>query len=237
MTEKAKILVVDDEQDILELIDYNLSREKYRVISVTTGEGAIQAAQSQAPDLIILDLMLPGVDGLEVCRILKSDPRTLNLPVIMLSAKGEEADIVLGLGLGADDYITKPFSPRILLARVQSVLHRSRRSAVQDEKAAIQSAGLAIFPERMEVTVHDRSVDLTATEYRILHFLARQPGWVFTRYQIVDAARGEDYPVTERSVDVHIVSLRKKLGALGRFIETVRGVGYRFQALRNEPGD
>ncbi|MCX6639469.1 MAG: response regulator [bacterium] len=228
MSIKAHILVVDDETDILELIKYNLTKEKYTVTCLTTGEEAIRVFRNELPDLMILDLMLPGMDGLEVCKILKNDERTLNVPIIMLSAKGDESDIVVGLELGADDYITKPFSPKILLARIKAVLQRSRKSTPSDEESPLRIAGLSIFPERHEVTLDGEQVNLTVTEFRILHFLARRPGWVFTRYQIVDAVRGEHYPVTERSVDVHIVSLRKKLGDFGVAIETVWGVGYRF---------
>jgi len=231
----ASVLVVDDEQDILELVQYNLVREGYRVLTVTTGEEALKAARSQHPDVIVLDLMLPGVDGLEVCRVLKGDKGTVHIPVVMLTAKGSEADIVAGLELGADDYVTKPFSPRVLTARVKAVLRREA-SSVDSEAATINRGDLVIHPGRHQVLIQGRPVELTATEFRILLFLARRPGWVFTRQQIVDAAKGEDsfLPdrfVTDRSVDVHIVSLRRKLGCCGSYIETVRGVGYR---LRDE---
>ena len=172
--------------------------------------------------------MLPGVDGFEVCNTLKRDPRTANVPVIMLTARGEEPDVVAGLELGADDYITKPFSPRVMLARVRAVLRR-RTKAPAEEAAVIRLKDLAVHPGRHEVVVKGKRVDLTSTEFRILHLLARRPGWVFTRQQIIDAARGDEYPVTDRSVDVHIVGLRKKLGSLGERIDTVRGVGYRYQ--------
>jgi len=229
MTSKAKILAVEDEKDILELLRYNLAREGYAVVGAASGEEALQAARNERPDLIILDLMLPGVDGLEVCKILKNDPETRDLPIMMLTAKGEESDIVLGLGLGADDYITKPFSPKVLMARVKALLSRTKRTAAMDETAILHAADLSLNPDLLEVRVHGNPVELTATEFRMLHLLMRKPGRVFARYQIVDAARGEDYPVTERSVDVHIVSLRKKLGESGKMIETVRGVGYRFR--------
>lgn len=226
---REKILAVDDEEDILELIRYNLSKEGYRVTCVGSGEEALKAAASEKdkPDLVLLDLMLPGVDGLEVCKTLKSDPKTQTLPVIMLTAKGEEADIVTGLELGADDYIPKPFSPRILLARVKAILRR-KTSAVVDEQTPLTIGEIAIHPGRHEVQVKGKPVDLTFSEFKLLHFLARRPGWVFTRYQIVHAVHGQDYPVTDRSVDVQIVGLRKKLGVAGKYIETVRGVGYRF---------
>ena len=225
---KEHILVVDDEADIRELVEYNLAKEGYKVAYAATGEEALKKARAGVPDLIILDLMLPGVDGLEVCRLLKSDARTQRIPIVMLTAKGEESDIVAGLELGAADYVTKPFSPRVLVARVRAVLRRGAAKPA-DESAAITVGGMAIHPGRHEVLVKGKAVDLTATEFRILRFLARRPGWVFTRYQIVDAARGEDAAVTDRSVDVHIVSLRRKLGPSGSKIETVRGVGYRFK--------
>jgi len=225
---RLHILAVDDEEDILELLQYNLHREGYRVSRATTGEQALRLARIETPDLIILDLMLPGVNGLEVCRRLKSDPDTRRIPIVMLTARGEEADIVVGLELGADDYITKPFSPRILTARLKTVLRR-RQAERETEDTVIQAGGLALHPDRHEALVDGEPVALTATEFRLLAFLARRPGWVFTRSQIVDAARGENYPVTSRSVDVHIVSLRKKLGRYGHLIDTVRGVGYRFQ--------
>jgi two-component system phosphate regulon response regulator PhoB len=224
------ILVVDDEEDIIELVSYNLAKAGYRVTSVTSGEDAIKSARSKLPDLVLLDLMLPGVDGLEVCNTLKRDHRTANIPVVMLTARGEEADIVSGLELGADDYITKPFSPRVLLARIKAVLRRKMR-APTEEQAVIKLKDLVVHPGRHEVTVRGKRADLTSTEFRILHLLARRPGWVFTRQQIIDAARGEDYAVTDRSVDVHISGLRKKLGPHGKQIETVHGVGYRFKEL------
>jgi two-component system phosphate regulon response regulator PhoB len=172
--------------------------------------------------------MLPGVHGLEVCRLLKSDPKTRYIPIVILTARSEEADIVTGLELGADDYVTKPFSPRILIARVRAVLRRKSEELVP-ESATVKIHDLVIHPGRHEVFVKDKSVELTFTEFRILHYLARHPGWVFTRSQIIDAVRGDDYPVTDRSVDVQIVGLRKKLGPYGSSIETVRGVGYRFK--------
>jgi len=222
------ILVVDDEDDILELVRYNLDREGFRVETVGTGELALKAVRSVLPDVILLDLMLPGIDGLEVCRELKRDPRTRGIPVIMLTAKGEEADIVLGLELGADDYMTKPFSPRVLIARVRAVLRR-KRTVSEDHDRIVQVRGLTIDPDRHEVRQRDRVIDLTATEFRVLHWLARNPGRVFTRQQIIDAVRGDDYPVTERSVDVQVVALRRKLGEDEDYIQTVRGVGYRFK--------
>ncbi len=224
---KEKILVVDDEEDILELVRYNLAREGYTVICAASGEEALNLAVSKQVDLIILDLMLPGIDGLEVARRLKQDSVTLDTPIVMLTAKGEEADIVTGLELGADDYVTKPFSPRILIARIKAVIRR-RRGILEPVSEVLNIRELSIDTGRRHVTANGIQLDLTYTEFQVLYFLARRPGWVFTRSQIVDAVRGDDYPVTDRSVDVQIVGLRKKLGALGRYIETVRGVGYRF---------
>jgi two-component system, OmpR family, alkaline phosphatase synthesis response regulator PhoP len=223
-----RILVVDDEEDLLELIGFNLKKEGYRVTTAATGEAAILNAKAQLPDLIVLDLLLPKVDGLNVCKALKADPATAHIPIVMLTAKSEEADVVSGLELGADDYITKPFSPRVLVARLRTVLRRRGQQEVEDP-AALRVRELIIHPGRHEVLIGADPVDLTFTEFRLLHFLAKKPGWAFSRAQIVDAVKGEDYPVTERSVDVQIVGLRKKLGPLGGYIETVRGVGYRFK--------
>lgn len=225
---KEHILVVDDEEDILELVQYNLVREGYQVKGALSGEDALKKIAKESFDLIVLDLMLPGIDGLEVAKQLRNDKKNQFVPIIMLTAKGEEADVVTGLELGADDYVTKPFSPRILVARIRAVL---RRKAVEpvDDSAVISIHGLEIHPGRRTVSTEDGPVDLTYTEFQVLYILARRPGWVFTRSQIVDGVRGSDYPVTDRSVDVQIVGLRKKLGSYGKFIETVRGVGYRFK--------
>jgi two-component system phosphate regulon response regulator PhoB len=223
-----KILVVDDEEDILELVRYNLAREGYRVVCAATGEQALNKAGSEPFDLIVLDLMLPGIDGLEVAKRLKSKPETRHIPIIMLTAKGEEADIVTGLELGADDYVTKPFSPRILVARVKAVIRRNLQEQL-DDSSIIQIYELEIDPGKRKVLAEGSHVELTFTEFQILYLLVRRPGWVFTRFKIVDSIRGDDYPVTDRSVDVQIVGLRKKLGPYGKYIETVRGVGYRFK--------
>ena len=225
---KEKILVVDDEEDILELLRYNLLREGYNVSCAASGEEALRLAQSEIPDLLVQDLMLPGIDGLEVTKILKNDSRTRDIPIVMLTAKGEEADIVTGLELGADDYITKPFSPRVLVARVRAVLRRKVKE-YKEETPILRIHDIVIHPGRHEVLVNDKPVQLTLTEFGILNYLARRPGWVFTRSQIMDAVKGEDYFVTDRSVDVQIVGLRKKLCNAGKYIETVRGVGYRFK--------
>lgn len=226
---KSKILIVDDEEDILELVRFHLAKEGYETVCAESGEKALRLAGKERFDLIVLDLMLPGLDGLEVSQRLKRDEATRNLPIVMLTAKGEEADIVTGLELGADDYITKPFSPRVLLARIKAVLRRKEHRKADAAGDVLQINQLTIHPGRREVTIEGQPVDLTFTEFEVLHFLARRPGWVLTRGQIVDAVRGSDYPVTDRSVDVQIVGLRKKLGACGDIIQTVRGVGYRFK--------
>jgi two-component system phosphate regulon response regulator PhoB len=225
---KEKILAVDDEEDILELVRYNLAKEGYRVTCVTSGEAALRKAREETFDLVLLDLMLPGLDGLDVCRQLKSSPSTKQVPVIMLTAKDDDADIVSGLELGAEDYMTKPFSPRILLARVKVILRR-KNGHDSKETAIVRLDDLTIDPTRHQVLLRMQPVTLTTTEFKILHFLASRPGRVFSRDQIISAVKGDDYAVTERSVDVQIVSLRKKLGESGHPIETVRGVGYRFR--------
>ncbi|MBU0755169.1 MAG: response regulator transcription factor [Planctomycetes bacterium] len=225
---KEKILVVEDEADILELIEYNLTREGFRVRGVASGEDALRHLEKETFDLVVLDLMLPGKDGLEICKSIKSNPETKDLPVIMVTAKGEEADIVAGLELGADDYLPKPFSPRVLVARIRAIFRRTS-TPMAEEEIPLEFGDLAILPGRHEVRVKGEPVTLTLTEFRIIHFLSRRPGWVFTRYQIIDGVQGEDHVVTDRSVDVQIVGLRKKLGPEGKRIETVRGVGYRFK--------
>ena len=222
------ILIVEDEAEIRELIWYNLTKEGYRVSSASSGEDALRRVAEDPPDLVVLDLMLPGIDGLEVCRKLKRSPGAEAVQIVILTARGEEADIVTGLETGADDYVTKPFSPRVLSARIRAVLRRSSAAAVKED-ATIRRHNLVIHPGRHEVLVDGEPVTLTATEFRVLHVLARRPGWVFTRHQIAGAVHGGDYVVTDRSVDVQIVGLRKNLGPAGRLIETVRGVGYRFK--------
>ena len=221
------ILVVDDEEDVLELVRYNLDKSGYQVETATSGEEALAKARRKLPNLLILDLMLPGMDGLEVCKKLKNDAKTEGLPIIVLTAKGEETDIVTGLELGADDYVTKPFSPKVLIARVRRILRRAVSREL--EKSPLKIGDLVMDPGRREVLIKGKTVNLTFTEFNILYALARRPGMVLTRYQIVDAVHGDDYPVTDRAVDVQIVSLRKKLGSCGGFIETVRSVGYRFR--------
>jgi two-component system phosphate regulon response regulator PhoB len=225
---KEHIMAVEDEEDILELLTYNLAREGYRVSGLTTGEECVQSARSSLPDLILLDLMLPGIDGLEVCRQLKQSAMTRQVPIIMLTAKGEEADVVTGLELGADDYITKPFSPRVLLARLRAVL-RTRGVEPSREPVVLNFQEMTIHPGCHQVLVQSSIVELTVSEFRLLHMMALKPGWVFSRSQIVAGVHGDNYAVSDRAVDVQIVALRRKLGSAARFIETVRGVGYRFK--------
>ncbi len=222
------ILVVEDDKDILELIRYNLTRDGYTVTCHTSGEDGLKAAKTNPPDLILLDLMLPGVDGLVVCRALKSDARTQGIPIVMLTAKSAESDIVAGLEIGADDYITKPFSPKVLIARLRAVLRR-KMEPIAGEDAAVKVHDMSIDPGRHEVIAAGKRVALTHTEFKLLHVLSRRLGWVFTRDQLVNSIRGEDAIVTDRTVDVHIASLRKKLGSCAKYIETIRGVGYRFK--------
>ena len=227
---KARLLVVEDEPDIQELLRYNLMREGYAVVCADRGEQALRVVQDSPPDLIVLDLMLPGIDGLEVCRSLKSDAATSQIPIVMLTAKGEEADIVVGLEMGADDYITKPFSPRVLVARLRAVMRRPAGADDGGEDDATITVGdLTVNPTRHEARIAEQSIDLTATEFKLLHLLTRRPGRVFTRRRSSIRCTTGFAAVTDRSVDVHMVSLRRKLGEAGRLIETVRGVGYRLR--------
>ena len=231
MMSRQSVLVVEDEEDIMEVICFNLEKEGYEVNQALSGEKALQVIDNNLPSLVLLDLMLPGINGLDLCRIFKQNDRTKAIPVIMLTAKSEDADIVAGLEMGAEDYITKPFSPRVLVARVRTILRR-RESGVKDDSSVIQVEGMQIHPGRHEVTMGDNVVDLTPSEFRILHYLARRPGWVYSRDQIIDAIRGHGYVVTDRAIDVQVVGLRKKLGDYGKLIETVRGIGYRFRDRR-----
>ena len=220
------ILVVEDEQAIRELLQYHLEKDGYIVSTCSSGEEAIELISIHQPTLIILDIMLPGISGLEVCRRIKEDDLLSKIYVVMLSALGEEADVITGLEIGADGYLAKPFSPKLLLARIKSVLRRRKVSAISfTEDVSIH--GISICPDRFEVKAGDEKIELTATEFKILNFLVRYPGLVFTRDKIVDSVKGTDYPVTARSVDVQIVGLRKKLGEFGPMIETIRGIGYR----------
>ena len=223
----AHILIIEDEPDIIELSTFNLEKHAYVVSSARNGEAGLEKTRKIGPDLILLDLMLPGIHGLDVLRILKSDKDTHNIPIIITSALGEEENIVRGLETGADDYITKPFSSVILLARVKAVLRRGLVSKIDLQRIVINQ-GIKVDPNTRNVFIDDSKVVLTFTEFQILYLLVSHPGWVFTRYQIIDRIRGEKYPVTDRSVDFQIVGLRKKMGQKGKLIETIRGVGYRF---------
>ena len=236
---KKFVLIVEDEDDIRELVSYHLLKEGYQVAGVASGEEALEIAERQVPDLILLDVMLPGMDGFAVCRRLRATPRTADVAVMMLTAKSEEADIVRGLNEGATDYVTKPFSPRVLLARVRAALRRQQAVATAAAPAEEDEFGegdevitiheLVIHPGRYVVRVDGVPVSLSSTEFRVLYFLAGRPGWVFSRQQILDGVHGDNYAITDRAVDVQIVGLRKKLGDAGKYIETVRGVGYRFK--------
>ena len=225
---KSTIVVVEDEEDIYEVVRYNLEKEGFHVHGAFSGEIAQQKITEHQPDLVLLDLMLPGISGLDLCRKLKQQDDTRQIPIIMVTAKTEDSDIVAGLELGAEDYITKPFSPRVLIARVRSVLRRQKIGVI-DESNIINFDGILINPGQHKVSINDTRLDLTPSEFRILHFLARRPGWVYTRDQIIDAVRGEGYAITDRAIDVQVVGLRKKMGEFGAWIETVRGIGYRFR--------
>jgi two-component system phosphate regulon response regulator PhoB len=226
----GRAVVIEDEPDILEVLTYNLEREGFKVHAAEDGEAGLALVRKRNPDVVLLDLMLPGRDGLEVCRALKADPVTRDIPVVIVTAKGEESDVVLGLGLGADDYVVKPFSPKVLLARVKSVLRRgSQRELGTAERIAHQ--GVVIDIARHKVTVDDEVVIFTPTELRLLHFLASHPGRVFTRDHLLSRCIGEHAVVIDRNIDVHIRAIRKKLGERRDLVETVRGVGYRFSDL------
>ncbi len=229
---RESILLVEDEHDIRELLKFHLERENLAVEACEKGEDALAALKTHGVSLVLLDLMLPGIDGLEVCRRLKAQPETREIPIIMLTAKDSEADIVAGLEMGAADYVCKPFSPRVLMARIRAVLRRPATDVLNDTAGpAITIGALTIDPARHKVEIKGKEVPLTFTEFRILRLLAESPGRAFSRAQIVDHVRGESYSVTERIVDVQMVSLRKKLGSLGDWIETVREVGYRFREI------
>ena len=225
---KNCVLIVEDEEDIQTLLIYNLSKAGFVPIAVESGEEGLQSALEKRPDVIVLDLMLPGMDGLSVCRTLKSNDKTSDIPIIIASARGEESDIITGLEMGADDYITKPFSPKVLIARIKALLRRSDSQSTEQE-SVFRIHELEFEPSRFEVRLAGSDLTLTSNQYRLLHFLSLNAGRVFTRYQIVNAVRGEDYIVTERAIDVQIVGLRKKLGQYSDYIETIRGIGYRFK--------
>jgi len=223
------VLVIEDEPDIRELIEFNLKKDGYNVLLANNGEKGLKDARSYEPDLILLDLMLPGIQGLDVCRIIKSDENIKNTPIIILSALGQEEDIVSGLEAGADDYVSKPFSLDVLNARIKTVLRRYHKKDEEDRNSVLLYQTIKINLMTREVVIDGKLVSLTYTEFQILYILMSHPGWVFTRYQIINKIRGENYPVTDRSIDFQIVGLRKKMMGKGNLIETIRGVGYRFQ--------
>ncbi len=221
------IFVLDDEPDILELISIHLRKANFRVKTFAEADTFLRALRAECPDLIILDLMLPDADGMDICRHIKNNPKLNSIPIIMLTAKTDETDRILGLELGADDYVTKPFSPRELVARVKAVL---RRKTEQGEAKTIKIGdAIVIDPQRFTFEIEGKPIDLTSTEFKILEMLAERKGWVFTREQILNALWGQDKAVIDRTVDVHIKHIRDKLGKHGRFIRNVRGVGYKIE--------
>ena len=231
---KKKIVIVEDEPDILEVLSYNLKREGFEVRDALDGIQGLALVEEVKPDLVILDLMLPGMDGLEVCRQIKGETTLMHIPVIMVTAKGEESDVVIGLGIGADDYVAKPFSPRELVARVKAAIRRSSLSDKQVRPAILEVAGLVINESKFSVSYQGNSIRLTATEFRLLNQLAGSPGRVFSREQLLNHAAGNDVVIVDRNIDVHIRAIRKKLPEEVQFIETIRGVGYRFIDVTND---
>jgi DNA-binding response OmpR family regulator len=229
---KPSILVVEDDADIQQLVSYNLIKSGFNVTCADSGEEAMELLEKEQVDLIILDLMLPGKNGFEICSLIRNDQERSQPPIIMLTAKSEEDDIVTGLSCGADDYVTKPFSPRVLIARVQAALRRKQEPSAEEEQQdqeTISIHSMVIHRGRHEVTVDGKPIHLTATEFTILEQLSSRPGWVYSRQQIIDRIRGYDYLITPRAIDVQIFGLRKKLGEMGNYIETVRGIGYRLK--------
>lgn len=238
---RMKMLVVEDEPEIAELLRFHLAREGFDVTIVQSGRAALRRIETDTPDLVLLDLMLPDLDGLEVCRRLKQRAETRHLPILIVSAKGEEADIVAGIELGANDYVTKPFSPRVLMARVKNILRRHDTEGADAHEPAnaitLSNGALVIDPDRYVVTAQGKPIELTATEFGILQFLAKHPGFVRTRDQIISAVHGDDTVLSSRTVDVHVTALRRKLGELGSMIQTVRSVGYRLSDLALVPDE
>lgn len=232
-TAKKTVLVVDDERDLVDLMTFNLQRNGYGVISAGSGLEALDLARREKPDLILLDLMLPGIDGNEVARRLKADAATNAIPIIMLTAKSEETDVVVGLTLGADDYITKPFSVKILLARLNNVLRRNE-TAGSGDSAMMKAGPLTIDTSKHEVSVNGEPVKLTLTEFKLLVALASAHGRVLTRDQLMDKGMGTDVFVTDRAIDVHVTAIRKKLGDASWLVHTVRGVGYRLRESQDD---
>jgi DNA-binding response OmpR family regulator len=226
---RPKVLVVEDEADLREVVAYNLQREGFKVLEAANGAEGLRKARNENPDLLLLDLMLPDLDGLEVCRRLKRDPVTSALRIVMLTAKGEESDVVLGLGVGADDYVTKPFSPKELVARVKAVLRRGPAREDVEATRRVRQGPLVVDADRHQARLEGRDLGLTPTEFRLLHFLAAHPGRVFARDELLRRVMGEDVVLVDRNVDAHVRSIRRKLAAGRDLLETVRGVGYRFR--------
>jgi two-component system phosphate regulon response regulator PhoB len=224
---KANILIVEDDRSLADVLDYNLRQDGYHTVVANDGQDGLRQAKLRSPDLIVLDLMLPLVDGLEICRRLRADPVTRNILVLMLTAKSEETDEVVGFSVGTDDYVAKPFSVKVLLERIRALLRR--REGHTENGSVLVSQGVMVDRERHRVTVEEKLLDLTPSEFSLLEALVRQPGRVFSRSELIDAALGGDSLVLERTIDVHIRALRKKLGAHAVLVETVRGVGYRFR--------
>lgn len=228
MSDKV-VAIVDDEEDIVNLVSHHIKREGYKVKEFHNGRDFLLVLESIVPDLVILDIMLPGIDGLEICRMLKNRSRTSSIPIIMLTAKASEADVVVGLEIGADDYIVKPFSPREMVARVKSLLRRVNSKEAREPKLEI--GPLSLNSDRYEVTVNGKRIDLTTTEFKILEVLLEKRGSVFTRDQLLKKKRlwGDDKLVYDRTIDVHIKNLREKLGKAGNMIKTIRGIGYKLE--------
>jgi DNA-binding response OmpR family regulator len=224
---KRKIVIIEDEPDILEVLSYNLRREGFEILTSADGIQGLALVKREHPDLVLLDLMLPGIDGIEICNSIKKNPDTQHTLLIMVTAKGEESDIVLGLGVGADDYISKPFSPKELVARVKAVMRRGVLLETEQPREKITHGELTIDAAKYRVTYGTREVKLTATEFRILQYLASHPGRVFTREQLLNHALGDDVVVVDRNIDVHVRGIRKKLEVEPPLIETIRGIGYR----------
>lgn len=225
---RKKILVVDDEKDLVDIVAFNLRREQYDVLTAGDGEKALEVAKRETPDLVLLDLMMPGVGGLEVCRRLRSEPRTARTPVIMLTAKGEETDAVIGLAQGADDYVRKPFGVKELMARVAAHLRSQARAGEEEHPRVLRFGELVVDSDRFVASLANADLPLTTTEFKLLRHLVSKKGRVFTRNDLLDAVRGPDAVVTDRTIDVHVASVRRKLGEYGKHLITVRGVGYKF---------
>ena len=223
---KKKIVVVEDEPDIVDVVTYNFQREGYLVLAAERGDEGLNLIRSERPDLVLLDLMLPGMDGLSICRQMKSDGSLREIPIIIASAKGEESDVVIGLEMGADDYLAKPFSPRELLARIKAVLRRGAPRDVSRDRIVIRD--LVIDSGKHEVKIDDEVITLTSTEFKLLHHLASSRGRAFSREQLLNKVVGMGVVVVDRNIDVHIRAVRKKLGNHSNMIQTIRGVGYRF---------